>query len=413
MTYNHLEEKAQEAKHGKTPEERIDALLQAFELFCQETSRLEVAYKELKDEFGKVNIELDKTNHQLESKVEELNRLSGYLGSILSHISQGLMYIKFDGTITTFNEAFEAILGKSKKEVEGKRYDALFPDKFFGFSMKEALISKIAYPFTRVTIGKEKERFYEVECSLNGADGLIVLMRDVTRLKVLELIANRNDRMQELGEMAAQVAHEIRNPLGGIKGFASLLKRDLKDLPEQAKMADYIIEGTDHLNRLVTQVLNYSRPVMPHFELIDLNELVHDAQNFIKLDCNIEPQPRIILKLPESPVTVQADFALLKGALLNLLVNSCQAMPKGGTITITTKKTPNEAVLEVADTGIGIPKEIQEKVFSPFFTTKANGNGFGLAEVHKVVRAHGGTIKLVSDEKVGTVFTVIIPMQGL
>lgn len=413
MTYNHLEEKAQEAKTGKTPEERIDALLQAFELFCQETSRLEVAYKELKDEFSSVNIELDKTNHQLESKVSELNRLSGYLSSILSHISQGLMYVRFDGMITTFNEAFEKILEKSKKEVEGKRFDSIFPDKLFGFSMKEALISKVASPFSRVNLGKEKDRFYEVECSLNGTDGLIVLMRDVTRLKVLELIANRNDRMKELGEMAAQVAHEIRNPLGGIKGFASLLKRDLADQPEQAKMADYIIEGTDNLNRLVTQVLNYSRPVMPQFQAVDLNDLVQDSQNFIKLDCNISPQPRIILKLYQEPVIVQADYALLKGALLNLLVNSCQAMPKGGTITVLTSKNPNEAVLEVSDTGIGIPIEIQEKVFSPFFTTKANGNGFGLAEVHKVIQAHGGSIKLKSEENKGTTFTLIIPMQGL
>lgn len=419
MTFNHLEEKAKEAKGGKSPEERIDALLAAFELFCQETSRLEQAYNGLQEEFKSVNLALDNTNKELENKVFELNRLTHYLENILSHISQGLMFIGLNGTITTFNEAFEAMLGIKKEEVIGKKYEALFKDELFGFSVKQALIMKTAPTFTRIRLGKDNERFYEVEPSfllknnkaVNG-EGLIVLMRDVTRLKVLELIANRNDRMKDLGEMAAQVAHEIRNPLGGIKGFAALLKRDLQGNPEQAKMAEYIIEGTDNLNRLVTQVLNYARPAMAHLQPVDLADLIKEVQNFIKVDTNIQPQPRFVVHIPEGKNIVHLDYGLMRGALLNLLVNSCQAMPNGGTIEIDLKTDSTTCEINIKDTGIGIPPENLEKVFSPFFTTKANGNGFGLAEVHKVVQAHGGNISVKSEVDRGTTFTLTLPIQG-
>lgn len=420
MSFNNLEEKAQEAKTGKTAEERIDALLQAFELFCQETSKLEQAYKNLQEEFHSVNLTLDETNRELESKVSELNRLTTYLESILSHISQGLLFIQLNGTITTFNDAFEAMLSLKKEEVLNRKFEDVFKDTFFGFSMREALLKKQVPPFSRIRIGEENERFYEVECTFLPktskrveGEGIIVLMRDVTRIKVLELIANRNDRMKELGEMAAQVAHEIRNPLGGIKGFASLLKRDLSDRPEQSKMAEYIIEGTDHLNRLVTQVLHYSRPITLNLQEIDVSELIQDVQKFIKLDSNIDPQPRLLINLPPNKLSIQADYSLLKGAILNLLINSCQAMPNGGTLTIHADKDSTKLKIQVSDTGIGIPKENMEKLFTPFFTTKANGNGFGLAEVNKTIQAHGGTVEVVSEVNKGTIFTITLPTQGL
>ncbi|MFN4174789.1 MAG: PAS domain S-box protein, partial [Parachlamydiaceae bacterium] len=123
MTFNHLEEKTKEAKNGKSAEERVDALLAAFELFCQETSRLEQAYKSLQEEFKSVNLALDNTNKELESKVFELNRITHYLENILSHISQGLMFVGFNGIITTFNDAFEAMLGLKKSGVIGRKYD--------------------------------------------------------------------------------------------------------------------------------------------------------------------------------------------------------------------------------------------------------------------------------------------------
>lgn len=418
MTFNHLEEKTKEAKNGKSAEERVDALLAAFELFCQETSRLEQAYKSLQEEFKSVNLALDNTNKELESKVFELNRITHYLENILSHISQGLMFVGFNGIITTFNDAFEAMLGLKKSGVIGRKYDTLFKDDMFGFSVKQALITKTAPPFSRIRLGRENERYYEVEASFllknskaNEGEGLIILMRDVTRLKALEAVANRNDRMKELGEMAAQVAHEIRNPLGGIKGFASLLKRDLEKSPEQAKMADYIIEGTDNLNRLVTQVLNYSRPSTPNLQPVDISVLVKEVENFVKVDSNIHPQPRFITHI-EGNNTVHLDYALMRGALLNLVVNSCQAMPNGGTIRIDVNTDSSTCIITVNDTGVGIPPENFEKVFSPFFTTKANGNGFGLAEVHKVVQAHGGNISLRSELERGTTFTITLPVQG-
>lgn len=420
-----LEDKTKELNQGKSAEERIDALLQAFELFCQETSRLEAAYSALKQEFRSVNLELEETNEQLNQKVFELHQLTQYLENILSHISQGLLFIDLRGNITTFNPAAETILEKSRLELRGAPYSQFFSDKMFGFSMHEALQTKEAPSFTRISISSasgKQEKLLDVETrfilrpgsehdSNQEVNGLIITVRDITELNRLEVLASRHDRMKDLGLLAAEVAHEIRNPLGGIKGFASLLKRDLKSQPELEKMASYIIEGTDSLNDFVTQVLNYSRPVKPHFSRIKMSDLILETKAMIDLDSNLTQKPHFDIQIYPDDLEVSLDYQMVKGALLNLFVNSTQAMPQGGTLRIRGILDKNDLLIEVADTGIGIPKENVEKIFSPFFTTKPDGNGFGLAEVHKVVQAHGGQIDVTSQEGKGTTFKIKIPQK--
>jgi signal transduction histidine kinase len=217
--------------------------------------------------------------------------------------------------------------------------------------------------------------------------------------------------LKELGEMAAMVAHEIRNPLGGIKGFASLLERDLKQQPELAKMAGYIIEGTDTLNRLVNTILNYSRPIQPRLETTDLVALMHELVEHIQADPSFNPNIHIHIHAKKQPVAAPVDPAILKSAILNLLVNSIQAMPQGGQINLNVGKEKGDAIIQVTDTGTGIPEENMEKLFSPFFTTRSDGNGFGLAEVHKVVQAHAGTIEAISALGKGTTFTLKLPLH--
>lgn len=420
-----LEDKTKELSQGKSAEERIDALLQAFELFCQETSRLEAAYSALKQEFRSVNLELEETNEQLNEKVVELHQLTQYLENILSHISQGLLFIDLKGIITTFNPAAESILEKSRDALRFRPFSEFFADKLFGFSMQEALQHKEAPSFTRISIASadgKQEKLLDVETRFilrqgseheanQQANGLIITLRDITELNRLEVLASRHDRMKDLGLLAAEVAHEIRNPLGGIKGFASLLKRDLKSQPELEKMASYIIEGTDSLNDFVTQVLNYSRPMKPHFSRIKMSDLILETQAMIDLNSALNPKPHFDIQIHPDDLEVSLDYQMVKGALLNLFVNSTQAMPQGGTLFIKCALQKNDVLIEVADTGIGIPKENVEKIFSPFFTTKSDGNGFGLAEVHKVVQAHGGQIDVTSQEGKGTTFKIKIPQK--
>lgn len=374
--------------------DQVDALLAAFERFCQETARLEASYATLKEELHAANLELEETNARLHS--------------ILSHITQGLLFLDLEGRIGTLNPAGEALLGLKHPEIEGKFYNNVFEDALFGFSMQKALKTRTAPPFSRISIG-DKEIDVEAIFMEDG-QGLIITLHDRTEMQRLALLASRHDRMQALGEMAAEVAHEIRNPLGGIKGFAALLKRDLKG-SAQEKMIDFIIEGTDNLSHLVTQILNYSRPIKPHFTRFALNALIADTQALIELDSGIQPKPQFRIELSPPQLEVSLDESMMKGALLNLFVNSCQAMKEGGSIKIQGRLEKNELILDISDTGTGIPKELQEKLFSPFFTTKIGGTGLGLAEVHKIIQAHGGKIEVSSEVKKGTCFRIKIPQK--
>jgi signal transduction histidine kinase len=418
-----LKEIAEQMDSAKDPQAQISLLTKGFELFSEETARLDAAYGELRQQFRAVNKKLEETNSRLSNKVQELHVLTSYLDNILSHMSQGLLFIDIEGNLTTYNQSAESILEKPRNEVLFQPFKEHFNDTILGFSIQSALSEKQAprHSYATITFPDGKKRELEIETTfllqkpsnspeLDFTQGIIILLRDISELRTLQVIASRHDRMQALGEMAAQVAHEIRNPLGGIKGFASLLTRDLKDEPDKQKMAQYIVEGTDTLDRLVVQVLNYSRPLTPNLKETSLKDLLNEWVESIQASDTYNPLHRIDLSSPD--VLLPLDAGLFKLALTNLARNAFQAMEKSGTLTIRSEIANGELFLTFSDTGTGIPQEHLKKLFSPFFTTKANGNGLGLAEVHKVVQAHGGEISVESESGQGITFTIKLPLKG-
>lgn len=420
-----LKQAVNDVSKGDSTEKRVEALTRAFDLFTKETDRLEKAYEQLKENSVAVNKQLADANRKLQIKLIEFDAITHYLNSFLSNISQGIFFIDLNGGVTTYNEAAQLILQISQEKVLFNSFWTNFKDDAFGFSMREALASRkptgSTYASYELPDGTQKELEIETSLVLNAGpekgtpvdamQGMILLIRDITEIRRLQLIANRHDRLKELGEMAAMVAHEIRNPLGGIKGFASLLQRDLKDQPKLEQMARYIIEGTDNLNRLVTTVLNYARPIQPHLDAVNLNNLVKELIQHIKADPNYNSKAEFILNEHHQDIWISADSQLLKSTFLNLAINSIQAMPEGGVVTLSIDRTETMAIIKVADTGVGIPPENLDKLYSPFFTTRADGNGFGLSEVLKMVQAHGGTIEVQSDVNKGTEFTIHIPLK--
>lgn len=416
-----LTELSEKLSACETPEQKRELLTRAFESYTFETAKLEKAHAELIGKFDQLKKEFTETNLYLKIKLDELDAVNDYLTSLLYNMSQGLIFIDLRGTVTTYNRTAEEILQIPISKVLFNSYWESFSDDYFGFSMKEALINKNALLTSYLSLtseGKTKELGIDTTYVLQtdppegAADfqGLIILIRDLTEIRRLETLQSRNNRMKELGEMAAKVAHEIRNPLGGIKGFASLLERDLQDRPEQQQMAAYIVEGTDNLNNLVTNVLNYSRPVKPQFESTDFMAFLHDVFNYIQADTNTPKNVELKLDSSISEFALVFDPQLMRGALLNLALNGIQAMPNGGTLSLKVSQEKGNIVIKVTDTGIGIPPENLSKIFSPLFTTKPKGNGFGLSEVFKVIEAHHGTIEVESTVGVGTTFTIQIPI---
>lgn len=321
--------------------------------------------------------------------------------TLLDLIGEGILLYAPDGQLVYANKAVEQIL-----ELKSSR----LPDNPLGFSIRETMTqapTSLDIPF-HTENGLQKEltiatRFVDHH--------LLLIIRDVTEARRLQALAARHDRMKELGDMVATVAHEIRNPLGGIRGFATLLHRDLAGQPQLKDMAQHIIEGADHLSQFVTHVLNYARPAQPHLEPIDLNALMEELRVYVEADSSLDTKIRLTVTPFTVPVIAPVDRQLLQAALLNLVVNAIQAMPQGGELKLTIGQIGEKARIEVADTGEGIPPENIPKLFSPFFTTRATGNGFGLAEVKKIVLAHGGTIDVQSEVGRGTTFTLNLPMK--
>lgn len=424
----HLQKVAQEINDCQTPQEKIDGLSKAFDLFSQETRRLESAYTSLQEKYEAISKELTETNVKLKQKLFELDVTADYLDNIVNHMSQGLLFISSDYLITTYNNAAESILGIPRENVLLHNFSEHFHDDFFGFSMHEALERAEAPKHIFVSLPADEhhaeKRELEIESTFVLKDdtprskasspfsvptyamGIIVMIRDITEIQQLQSIASRNDRMKELGEMAAMVAHEIRNPLGSIKGFASLLVRDLEHSPKLREMASHIVTGTDDLNLLVTNVLNFTRPLQLKLDTVDLVTVLKDLLESVKLDNSIPKTIVFHSKLPSQPILARIDLRLFKSALLNLIVNAIQAMPSQGTITLTLKNDKQNIYLSISDSGEGIPSQNFEKLFRPFFTTKPHGHGFGLAEVQRAVQAHNGTIEVESVLGKGTTFTI-------
>jgi two-component system NtrC family sensor kinase len=224
----------------------------------------------------------------------------------------------------------------------------------------------------------------------------------------------QNEKLASLGRLAAGVAHEINNPLTGVLTFAHLLREKPNMDDQDIADLDLIIRETTRAAEIVRRLLDFSRerPVM--MERLEINEVVRRTVQLIRNQKLFEGIV-IIEKLHENLPEIDGDMNRLQQVILNLALNSCEAMPKGGTITITTALSNGEVRLEIADTGCGIKPEVMERIFEPFFTTKpvGQGTGLGLAVTYGIVQQHGGSIEVECEEGQGTKFILALPTEKI
>jgi signal transduction histidine kinase len=221
-------------------------------------------------------------------------------------------------------------------------------------------------------------------------------------------LLERKNRLAALGEMAAGMAHEIRNPLGGIQLYASMLAGDVKDRPESLAVVKKISGGVKRLEGLVSQVLQFTREIRVDVGEMELRGVVEQSVEY----AGMQLQKNGVACAVHGPaqLNVVADQNLLGQAVLNLVLNAAEAMENGGTVTVAfsppVRGEAKQFVLTVQDTGPGIPADVLEKIFNPFFTTKDHGTGLGLAIVHRIVEAHDGTIVVKNVEGGGARFEI-------
>jgi len=243
--------------------------------------------------------------------------------------------------------------------------------------------------------------------------GAVEVFNDMTEVKRLEAEVQRAHTLAALGEMAATVAHEIRNPLGGIATFANLLGRGLETDDPRRRLVNKITEGVGRLNRIVTSLLTYTRPLRLNAHRVNFADLVEEATAFFEIDLErTHADISIERRYPDGALTCRIDPEQFQQVILNLLQNAIQAMPEGGTLTVQVYQAAEDTscgILCVRDTGIGMNSEVLEKLFTPFFTTKEDGTGLGLVTCKKIVEAHGGQIRVESRPEEGTRFFITVP----
>lgn len=231
-------------------------------------------------------------------------------------------------------------------------------------------------------------------------------------LTSLERELETSRRLASLGRLAAGVAHEIRNPLSSIKGFATYFKERYRDNPEDRKTSEIMIQEVDRLNRVITQLLEFARPPVIQKKRTSLQRLIQHSFKMIERQTSAK-QIELYSQLSPEVREMDVDPDGINQVLLNLYLNAIEAMDQGGTLSVSLSHDPGSSWVKIAvsDTGAGISKQDLEHVFDPYFTTKQSGTGLGLAIVHKIIEAHRGEVRVESDMGRGTTVTVLLPVR--
>ncbi len=415
-----LKENARKAaRTAKKPAGDIKVLQESFESFNSATMKLQDAFSNLECKFENLNRELEQKNRRLESILAEKEEVRNYLETILESLTTGVIVTDLAGRITMMNGCAGRFT-QMGSDAAGKD----IADLFCGSEEMDRYRSDRAA--SREVHGKRKmrmgERILEVLTSpVKTREGMRVgtvhILLDVTRVEKLEEMAKRTEKFAAMGEMAADIAHEVRNPLGSIALSASLLMKGLSDEKSRDRAAR-IIHSVRNVDNKIANLLLFTRRPEPVFRDLRINDILQDILKF-SAEILDKEGIRLNVRLAGSNPLVRADGELLKQVFLNIILNAVQAMKGGGELTIGARlhidpvlRPGMERTIELrfADTGPGINEEDRKRIFDPFYSTREGGSGLGLAIVHHIIDLHRGTVDVERGERGGSVFTVLLPL---
>ena len=397
---------------GEYPEnvrssEEAGLLIEAFRTFTLASNSLESTFGQLQSRVRRLTEELEAKNRELERSLREKQEAQEYLRTILEKLPCGVFVLEESGVMTLCNPMAAEVLREARGEAGRLRSDEL--RNMF------AATAEGRREETEITLaaGGEKKVLATsgtpLEDDCGRSLGTLHIIRDVTEVKALEEKNQRGERLAAMGEMAAELAHEIRNPLGSIEIFASLLARECTG--DARNWAENIRIGARSLNSIVSNMLHFTGPLSPVFAVMDIHEILRETGSF----CEPMIRQRGVrweIDLAADCSLINGDRGLIKQLMLNLIFNAMKAMPSEGSLAVRTRGieyggSRKRLELRVEDTGVGIPPEHIDKIFDPFFTTNKNGTGLGLSIVNQIVESHSGEICVESEVNRGTVFTIL------
>jgi two-component system sensor histidine kinase PilS (NtrC family) len=368
---------------------------------------------------GSLADRLRSVNQSLADASSALADLQAFNQHVIESLTSGLATTDRAGRILTFNRAGEAILGLAPGAAVGRHAaDALqLPDDFVALleqDLQGARARRADYSYRSadgrvLALGLSAAHLVTPD----GHAGYLLTFQDVTEIRRLEREAHLRQRLAAVGEMAAGIAHEIRNPLASMRGSIQVLRAELELSDEQARLMDIVLRESDRLNETIRAFLSYARPTPPAAGAVDVGRLLRDTVMLLRNSPDVLPAHDIVVDAPDQGLIVDADDAQMRQVIWNLATNGLRAMPDGGRLLL--RAAPDwdagteAALVEVADQGVGIDPTQLDGLFQPFRGSFARGSGLGLAIVHRIVSDHGGEIRVESEIGVGTRVLVRLP----
>jgi PAS domain S-box len=393
------------------------------------TDELQQSHTLLQGQVAQLTGELREKNRELSETVTEVSSLKNFLAGIIDSSADGIIAVDLDRRITAWNPAANAVAGiwgDVPENPEGMfLLDVLRgPCREFGLMLMRSLSDdqRLSGIDIRLLDPSGRMRYFSASASPvrhtmengeTGRVGAVQIFSEQTEMRELEDRANRQDRLAALGEMAAGVAHEIRNPLGGIELYASNLRRKFADGSAENATCGKIIAAAASLNRIVTDMLTFTRSRQPQLRRASVLHVVRTAADMAANELS-ERNISLTVDIDDSVGTWLMDPDQIAQAALNVILNAAQAMGRDGSIDVSAREDGlpgggRGLCIRFSDVGPGIPDSAKTKIFDPFFTLRKDGTGLGLAIVNKILQDHGGSIEVADNQPKGTVVSFRLP----
>ena len=348
---------------------------------------------------------LRRTGAQLEQASTQLADLQAFNEHIIDSLRSGLATTDMQGRLLTFNRAAEAITGLSAAEAVGA-------------NAVEALQLPGPLDLQRQEYGFRRPDGRHIEVGITAAplitprgnSGFLYTFQDVTELKKRDREARVQQRLAAVGEMAAGIAHEIRNPLASMAGSIQILRDELALTAEQSQLMDIVLRESDRLNDTIRSFLAFARPQRSALMDLDLRRAVTDTARLIEHNAEVTAKHAVVVEVPPDPVMFRADEAQIRQIVWNLATNGLRAMPDGGTLRLSLRRGQDDVVIAVRDEGVGIAPDDLDGIFQPFRGGFARGTGLGLSIVHRIATDYGGEVRVASQRGAGTTVEVALPL---
>ena len=351
---------------------------------------------------------------------EDEERVLVILKHAVENTNEAFVTIDENHKVLFFNKAAEEIFGYSREEVVDRDLDVIMSPscsqnhrEAVTHYMKTRIPGRIGHETEMSASRKNGDTFpASISFSVTEVNGRLFftgIVRDMTETQELREQIMRSERMAALGQLVAEITHEIKNPLMLIGGFAQQLSRVIDD-EKNLKKVNIITEEIKRLEKLLADLRGFYLTKAITSEAVNIKELLKEIYSLVKDDCK-KKNIRTVLKVDEKALLVAGDKGGLEQVFLNLVKNSIEAMGSGGTISIQTRLTGDQVEITVTDEGCGIPKKDEGKIFSPFFTTKSHGTGLGLSISKRIIDDHAGSsLYMKSEEGKGTTFKITLPI---